>query len=68
MLISESTLGVAIIAHIQTKIPRKNNESQFIWIKYKGNTYPLHRDVNAKYLFENYKSEDGKVHLIAQPQ
>lgn len=43
ILVSESTLGSAIVSHIQTKIPRDSGTSIFIWIKYKGNIYPLHR-------------------------
>ena len=54
--ISESTLGGAIITHVQSKYPRKNkNTAVFIFISYKGNVYPLNREVTAKFLYEQYK-------------
>lgn len=66
ILVSESTLGAAIISHIQTRIPRESGTSLFVWIKYKGAIYPLQRDLTTKYLAENYKEADGKVHLQLQ--
>lgn len=66
ILVSESTQGAAIISHIQTKIPRESKVSVFVWIKYKGAIYPLHRDLTAKYLAENYREQDGQVHLQLQ--
>jgi hypothetical protein len=65
-LVSEQTLGNAIITHIQSKIPREKNSSFFVWIKYKGRIYPLQRDLNAKYLSDSYREDDGKVHLQLQ--
>lgn len=63
--VSESTVGGAIIAHIQSKFPRKDDKTAiFLYITYKENVYPLNREVTAKYLREQYKDpEDGAVHL-----
>ena len=63
--VSESTTGGVIISHIQSKFPRSGkNSSLFIFVTYKGNVYPLNREITAKFILEQYRdSQDGAVHL-----
>jgi hypothetical protein len=63
LLVSEKTIGNAIILHIQSKIPREDNDSLTPMIKYKGSNYPLGKDLTSKYLFDNYQESDGKLHI-----